>query len=252
MNDLLRASPEHAPNRLMPNFPGSTAQNALWLGLTLLLHGVLLFAMPRGAAQVTPPSAAPLMVSLLDPAPAQAQAVAPPPPQATPPKPRPAKPERPKRVTRKPRPVPAQTSQIPEPTPVPEPAGPAESGPAPEPAPAASQAVAAVSATHGNAAAQASGTVTAARYDADYLHNPRPPYPPMSRRLGEQGTVTLRAYVLPDGSAGKVEIRKSSGSARLDEAARTAIMKWRFEPARMGSKPVPSWVVIPFTWSLKS
>jgi protein TonB len=125
--------------------------------------------------------------------------------------------------------------------------------------PAASQTTAAASSAHSNGSAAeskvtaaASGTFTAARYDADYLHNPRPPYPKMSQRLGEEGTVVLRAYVLPSGKAQKVEIQKSCGSARLDEAARTAVMKWRFVPAQEDSKPVPTWVRIPFTWSLES
>ncbi|MDR1228492.1 MAG: energy transducer TonB [Azoarcus sp.] len=120
-------------------------------------------------------------------------------------------------------------------------------------------AIAAVSAACSNgptaqshAAASASGIFTFARPNADCLRNPHPPDPKTPHCLDKKYTVMLRAYVLPNGSAEKVEIKKSSGNARLDEAARTAAMKWRFEPARMGSKPVPAWVVIPFTWSLKS
>ncbi|MDR0700902.1 MAG: TonB family protein [Azoarcus sp.] len=227
------------------------ATNSLWFGLALLLHAALLLAIPRGAAQVTPPTVV-LAVSLID-APVQAAAPLPAaPPKATPPKPRPPKPERPKRVTRKTRTVPVQESRIRIPDPV-EAAEPAESEP--EPAP---QVVAAVSATpssgastESNADAQASGPFTAAIFDADYLHNPRPSYPAMSRRLHEEGMVTLRAHVLPDGSADKVVINKSSGSARLDETARAAVAKWRFKPARQGDKPVASWVLIPFIWSLE-
>ncbi|MDR2032198.1 MAG: energy transducer TonB [Azoarcus sp.] len=227
------------------------AANTLWFGLALLLHAALLFAMPRGAAQITPPKVV-LAVSLID-APMQAAAPQPAaPPKATPPKPRPPKPERPKR-TRKTRTVPVQESRIQIPDPV-EATEPAEPDPAP-----ASQTVAAVSATPGNgtstdsnADAAASGPFTAARFDAAYLHNPRPPYPAMSRRLHEEGTVMLRVLVQPDGSAEKVVVKKSSGSVRLDDAARAAVEKWRFVPARQGSKPVADWVIVPITWSLES
>ena len=55
--------------------------------------------------------------------------------------------------------------------------------------------------------------------DADYLHNPPPAYPRMSRRMGEQGTVLLRVFISAEGRAEKADIRTSSGYARLDEAA---------------------------------
>ncbi|MDP2170080.1 MAG: hypothetical protein Q8J96_06630 [Rhodocyclaceae bacterium] len=37
------------------------------------------------------------------------------------------------------------------------------------------------------------------RFDADYLDNPKPVYPPLSRRMGEVGRVVLRVQVLVDG-----------------------------------------------------
>jgi protein TonB len=94
--------------------------------------------------------------------------------------------------------------------------------------------------------------VTAARFDADYLHNPKPAYPPASRRLGEEGKVLLRVYVSPDGQAEKVELKASSGFARLDTAAQDAVARWRFVPARRGDQPLAAWVVVPITFSLES
>ena len=44
--------------------------------------------------------------------------------------------------------------------------------------------------------------------DADYLHNPPPIYPRMSKRLGEQGTVVLRVLIGVNGQAEKIEIFK--------------------------------------------
>ncbi len=94
--------------------------------------------------------------------------------------------------------------------------------------------------------------VVAPRFDADYLDNPAPAYPALSRRMGEQGRVLLRVYVHADGSAGQVEIRESSGFERLDRAAREAVARWRFVPARQGERPVAAWVLVPISFSLRS
>lgn len=178
----------------------------------------------------------PIQVSLLDPAP---PARAPKPAEPVPPKPAPAKPQ----PVIKPRPAvaPVPLANVPTPNPV-------------EPAPAAPATPAAaavpVSAT---AATQASGGVSSeARFDADYLQNPAPVYPSLSRRMGEEGKVMLRAYVLPSGKPESVELKHSSGSARLDEAAMAAVRKWRFVPARKGGDAVAAWVLIPISFRLES
>lgn len=90
------------------------------------------------------------------------------------------------------------------------------------------------------------------RFDADYLHNPAPIYPPMSRRLREQGTVTLRVRVTPDGRATQVEVRESSGYPRLDKAAEESVRRWRFVPARQGGQTVAAWVLVPISYSIRS
>ena len=90
-----------------------------------------------------------------------------------------------------------------------------------------------------------------ARFDADYLRNPRPPYPAISRRMREEGKVMLRVLVTPDGAADSVEIKSSSGSARLDEAALRTVRQWRFIPARRGDVAVQSWVLVPVIFKLE-
>ncbi|HBJ99252.1 MAG TPA: energy transducer TonB, partial [Delftia acidovorans] len=52
--------------------------------------------------------------------------------------------------------------------------------------------------------------------NAAYLNNPAPNYPAISRRMGEQGTVTLRIFVDAQGLPQKIEVSKSSGYDRLD------------------------------------
>ena len=92
--------------------------------------------------------------------------------------------------------------------------------------------------------------IVAARFDADYLQNPKPVYPPMSRRQGEEGKVVLRVRVSAQGTSLAVEIKQSSGFSRLDEAARSAVEKWRFVPARQGSEAVESSVLVPLNFTL--
>jgi protein TonB len=94
--------------------------------------------------------------------------------------------------------------------------------------------------------------VTPPRFDADYLDNPAPAYPSLSRRLGEEGRVLLRVFVDPDGSAARVEVRDSSGFERLDKVARDTVGRWRFVPARQGDRAVGAWVLVPISFSLRS
>ncbi|HEY3487041.1 MAG TPA: energy transducer TonB [Gammaproteobacteria bacterium] len=90
------------------------------------------------------------------------------------------------------------------------------------------------------------------RFDVAHLNNPVPAYPALSQRLGEQGQVTLRVYVMPDGTAGEVQIHVSSGYPRLDRAAREAVERWKFMPASKNDHPVGAWVLIPIPYILKS
>lgn len=92
----------------------------------------------------------------------------------------------------------------------------------------------------------------APRFDAAYLNNPAPPYPPLSRRLGEQGRVLVRVFVTPDGAPAQVELRQSSGHRRLDAAAEAAVRRWRFVPARRAEQPVGAWVLVPISFNLRS
>lgn len=106
----------------------------------------------------------------------------------------------------------------------------------------------------GNAHGVAGGegdTGSSARFDADYLRNPPPPYPPMSRRMGETGKVLLRVLVNADGTAANVELKTSSGSSRLDDSALRTVRRWRFVPAKRGDTPVQSWVVVPIIFKLE-
>jgi protein TonB len=94
--------------------------------------------------------------------------------------------------------------------------------------------------------------ITAVRFDADYLQNSKPAYPPMSRRLGEDGKVVLRVRVSAQGLPLTVEVSKSSGFPRLDDAARAAVERWRFVPARQGNEPIEASVLVPLNFTLSN
>ena len=112
-----------------------------------------------------------------------------------------------------------------------------------------------VPATSGHAAPAATPVpppvpVTAARFDADYLQNPAPAYPPVSRRMREEGRVLLLVRVSASGQAEAAQVRQSSGFERLDEAALAAVRQWRFVPARRGDEAVAASVLVPLVFRL--
>jgi protein TonB len=86
--------------------------------------------------------------------------------------------------------------------------------------------------------------------DASYLSNPSPSYPPMSKRLGEQGKVMVRVLIGPDGLPQKAEISRSSGFDRLDRAAIDYVMKCRYVPGKVGGAPQAMWYTAPVNYEL--
>ncbi|MFZ5930436.1 MAG: energy transducer TonB [Pseudomonadota bacterium] len=87
---------------------------------------------------------------------------------------------------------------------------------------------------------------------AAYADNPLPQYPTISRRLGEEGKLLVRVCVQSDGSVVSATNMKSSGFARLDQAAVAALLQWRFRPAKRGTEPIDGCVDVPWVWSLRN
>jgi protein TonB len=144
-------------------------------------------------------------------------------------------------VPPKPRPVERRPTPLPQPTQL---AAPAESpAPAPIAVPPAPTFVAAPVA--------AAPAPTQPRFDADYLDNPKPPYPGLSRKIGEQGRVVLRVRVDAQGLPVDVQLHASSGSERLDASALQTVRRWKFVAARLGNEAVAATVLVPIAFSLK-
>ncbi len=86
---------------------------------------------------------------------------------------------------------------------------------------------------------------------ADYLNNPRPAYPPLSRRLGEQGKVVVRVFIEVDGTASRAEVRQSSGFERLDQTALETVKRWRYVPGKRAGVPEAMWFNVPINFVLE-
>jgi protein TonB len=148
-----------------------------------------------------------------------------------------AEPPKPKPVVKRPVPRPALKPPI-EPSAAKAPSPIVAAAPLPPPEPSAT-------------AAPAPVAVMPPVFDATYLQNPAPAYPTLSRRMKEEGRVVLRVLVSANGAADEVQLRASSGYARLDDTARDTVKHWRFVPAKRGLQPVAEWVLIPISFKLE-
>ncbi len=94
-------------------------------------------------------------------------------------------------------------------------------------------------------------TTKGVRTRPDYLETMRPPYPKRAREMGWEGTVVLRVEVKPDGTVGVASIHRTSGYLTLDEAALTAVKRWRFVPPTDGAFSFATVVDVPVRFDLK-
>ena len=211
----------------------------------VLFHIAALWALHAGLLQ--------RVVEVVVPVMAISQAEPPPPP---PKPPEPVKPPEPPKLT----PPPKTQHPVMTPPPTPQPLAPAT----PEPPAVLAASTAAVTAPVVPAAAApappppalppapaAPAKVELPSSKADYLHNPPPDYPRMSKRLGEQGKVVLKVLIGANGAAQKVELVTSSGFERLDNSALDAAMRWRYVPGKRGGVAEAMWYQIPIQFTLE-
>ena len=78
-----------------------------------------------------------------------------------------------------------------------------------------------------------------------------PVYPPMSRRMGEEGIVRLKVLVDERGRPHDVVVLATSGFPRLDQAAVDAVHRWRFAPASDGTHAVSAWSAVAIRFRLQ-
>ena len=116
-------------------------------------------------------------------------------------------------------------------------------------APGAAAPVAAVAAVNTTPAPTAKIALPSTQ--ADYLNNPKPAYPALSRRLGEQGRTVVRVLIGADGQPQQAELQTSSGFDRLDRAALETVMRWRYVPGKRGEVPEAMWFNVPINFVLE-
>ena len=201
--------------------------------VALALHLAVL-TWPRDRAVGEPDLALPgqIMVRLVDEAPVPPAVHVPPAPPASDTPPQRKQPQKTRRPVLA---VPAVSQAAPATFVVP-----AESATSPAPAPTVAD----------NAGPATPPAFSPPHFNAAYLHNPAPVFPPMSRRLGEEGKVLLRVKVSSEGRPVAVDVEKGSNFERLDQAARDAVGRWRFVPARRGEQMVEGTVIVPIVFRL--
>ncbi len=224
------------------------SRNAVIALSVVTLHVAALWALQSGlmrkAAEIIIP--AEVLSEFLTPQPPA------PPAPPTPPAPPPPKPAPPNRT----RAAQAQRGQA-NAAPAPMPVAIADPTPAPaapvgvvEPQAAAKPAEAPVAAAPAPAAPPSPAIVQPSS-DASHLNNPKPVYPAVSKRLGEQGKIVLRVLIGTDGIPQKVEIKQSSGFERLDRQAVDTVSRWRFVPGTRNGVPEAMWYLQPINFVLQ-
>ncbi len=151
-------------------------------------------------------------------------------------------------VQEKPRPKPTpQPLAIPDPSPAPNAPLGAIAPPAPEPLRAAPV----DAAPPAPPAPPSPPKIELPSSSASYLNNAPPAYPPLSKRLGEQGKVVVRALIEANGTASQASIQTSSGYERLDQTALQTVLKWRYVPGKRAGVAEAMWFNIPLNFVLE-
>lgn len=81
--------------------------------------------------------------------------------------------------------------------------------------------------------------------------NCRDDYPFIARVLGQEGTTEVAFQVLADGTLSGVNVSKSSGSDRLDDAAVECVSKWHYRPAIKDGRLVDTPLKVSVAWNLE-
>jgi len=83
-----------------------------------------------------------------------------------------------------------------------------------------------------------------------YLEPPVPRYPPESKHAREEGLVILRVLIDEAGHASSINVYRSSGHPRLDEAACKAVQRAVFKPYLDGGIAHAAVALVPVEFSL--
>ncbi|MEM5437417.1 TonB family protein [Paraburkholderia diazotrophica] len=219
-------------------------------GIVIGLHVVALavaFTM-REATPLKPIESRTITAELISPAPVAAPAAIQSIPTPPTPKPTPVQKVKPKvqpHATPKPTPEPLPVAQAPSQHEIAAPAEPAPPAPPAPGAPATPTAPAAPAVGKPTMALSAPKNVS--HLDCSIV---QPDYPALSRRRGETGTAMIHFVVGLTGKIENIELKKSSGYDRLDQAALDAMHSSSCKPYLENGEPVRAAYTQPFAFSL--
>jgi periplasmic protein TonB len=84
------------------------------------------------------------------------------------------------------------------------------------------------------------GTETAAAYEhAEVISNPQPTVPPALHEECFKSCCIARFHIDAEGKT-KVRLLSSTGSEEIDDITLSTLKRWKFRPATLDGKPVPS------------
>ena len=238
---------------------------AAWLAVSALLHAagfvfVLAWASRHDPASLRPIPIAWVNVEAVEPdagggvsaartdSPAMAE------PRAAEPAPEP-RPARERRAPRRPAAAPASAAPVAPPagSPAPDGAQPARRAESPVEAAgaASSSSPSGVGTGHGSGVGHGSAAGVAPGWMPRGGVQPAPRYPDAARRHGAQGIAQITLRLAANGRVSEVRVHRSSGDARLDDAALAAVRRWRFDTPPAGADWSERWFVVPIEFRLR-
>ena len=96
----------------------------------------------------------------------------------------------------------------------------------------------------------AAPVLTEASNDPRYARDLRPPYPPALQRAEQEGQVTVRVHIGPDGRVTDIVQVRADAEGFFAATRDWALRKWRFQPATRDGEPVASWRTMTVTFRL--
>ena len=73
-------------------------------------------------------------------------------------------------------------------------------------------------------------------------------YPAKAKKRGERGTIVLNVLVNEQGRIVRVVVEQGLNGSELEAAAVSAVLRWKFEPARENGAPIRAWAKARFTF----
>jgi len=249
----MQASQITANAQVLPVFrPSGTQRRVVTAGaIVVALHATLIAVVLTQRNAVTPVAleSRTITAELLQPEPVAAPAAIQSTPTPPPPKPVPHVSREKPRIQPKPKPkhTPLPVTDAPSQHVAEAPAEPAPPAPAPTP-PAPTPAPQAAAPAQGKPTMALSAPKNVSHLDCNIV---QPDYPMLSKRRGETGVAYVHFVVGLTGKLENIELKKSSGYSRLDDAALSAMRNSSCKPYMEDGQPVRAAYTQPFDFSLQ-